>query len=59
MGRDVPVGQLIPQKIIDHLNELIPTIESGRLKEIKEAAMDEVTYEQIKLIKALLVNKNQ
>jgi ATP-dependent DNA helicase RecQ len=59
MGRDVPIGQLVPQKIIDHLNELIPTIESGRLKEIKEAAMDEVTYEQIKLIKALLVNKNQ
>lgn len=51
-GRDVPVDKLVPAEIKAHLLEIFPTVESDRLKEIKEAARDEVTYAQIKIVRA-------
>jgi ATP-dependent DNA helicase RecQ len=56
-GRDVPIDNLVPVEIKGHLLEIIPTVESGRLKEIKDAAREEVTYEQIKIVRAWLMSE--
>jgi ATP-dependent DNA helicase RecQ len=56
-GRDVPIEQIIPQEILEYLSKFIPTVESGRLKEIKEASEVEVTYEQIRLVRAWLMQR--
>ncbi|HEX2957522.1 MAG TPA: DNA helicase RecQ [Chitinispirillaceae bacterium] len=51
-GRDVPVDKLVPEEIKAHLLEIIPIMQSDRLKEIKDAAREEVTYAQIKIVRA-------
>ncbi|MBN1602081.1 MAG: DNA helicase RecQ [Chitinispirillaceae bacterium] len=56
-GRDVPVEKLIPQDVLEYLSKLVPTVESGKLKEIMEASEVEVTYEQIKVVRAWLTRR--
>lgn len=51
-GREVSVDKLVPEEIKAHLLEIIPTVQSDRLKEIKDAAREEVTYAQIKIVRA-------
>jgi ATP-dependent DNA helicase RecQ len=56
-GREVPVEKIIPKDVLEYLTRLIPTVESGSLKEIMEASEIEVTYEQIKVVRAWLARR--